>query len=153
MVWKPHVTVAAVIEKNNKFLLVEEHTNNGIAFNQPAGHLENGESVISAINREVNEETAWQFEAEYIIAIQLWRKNSESPSFLRVCFSGKVHSHNKEQKLDNDIIATHWLARDQIVARKSQLRSPLVLNTVDAYLSGEQHPLSLLKSYLDLEHE
>jgi ADP-ribose pyrophosphatase YjhB (NUDIX family) len=61
MVWKPHVTVAAVIEKNNKFLLVEEHTNNGIAFNQPAGHLENGESIIDAVKREVNEETAWQF--------------------------------------------------------------------------------------------
>ncbi len=153
MVWKPHVTVAAVIEKNNSFLLVEEHTNNGIAFNQPAGHLENGESIITAVSREVNEETAWQFEAESIIAIQLWRKTSDYPSFLRVCFAGKVHSHNPEQKLDDDIIATHWLTRDQIFDKQSQLRSPLVLKTIDVYLKGQRYPLSLLETYLDIEHE
>jgi len=150
MVWKPHVTVAAVIEKDNKFLLVEEHTNNGIAFNQPAGHLENGESIISAVMREVNEETAWKFEPESIISIQLWRKNPEFSSFLRICFTGKVHSYNAEQALDDEIIATHWLDREQIAEKKSQLRSPLVLTTIDAYLKGERYPLSLLKSYLDL---
>ncbi len=153
MVWKPHVTVAAVIEQDNKFLLVEEHTNNGIAFNQPAGHLENGESILTAVKREVNEETAWQFKPESITAIQLWRKTPESPSFLRVCFAGKVHSFDAEQPLDNDIIATHWLTREQIIGKQSQLRSPLVLNTIDAYLKGEHYPLSLLKSYIDLEHE
>jgi NADH pyrophosphatase NudC (nudix superfamily) len=152
MVWKPHVTVAAVIEKDNKFLLVEENTDNGIAFNQPAGHLENGETIITAISREVNEETAWQFEPAHIIAIQLWRKNSEYPSFLRVCFAGKVHTHNPKQNLDDDIIETHWLSREQIAEKQSQLRSPLVLKTVDAYLSGNRYPLSLLESYLDLGH-
>ncbi len=151
MVWKPHVTVAAVVEKDNKFLLVEEHTDSGIAFNQPAGHLENGESIISAVKREVNEETAWQFEPENIIAIQLWRKNPEFSSFLRVCFAGKVHSFNADQALDDDIIATHWLDREQIAEKKSQLRSPLVLKTISAYLEGERYPLSLLESYLDLD--
>jgi len=153
MIWKPHLTVASVIERKNKYLLVEEHTDNGIAFNQPAGHVENGESIVSAIKREVNEETAWLFEPEAIIAIQLWRKTPEYPSFVRVCFSGKVHSHNAEQKLDDDIITTHWLSREQMAEKKSQLRSPLVLKSVDAYLNGERYPLSLLKSYLDLEHE
>ncbi len=153
MVWKPHVTVAAVIEQEHKFLLVEEYTNNGIAFNQPAGHLENGESIVAAVKREVNEETAWQFEPKNITAIQLWRKTPQFPSFLRVCFTGKVHSFDAEQALDNDIIATHWLTREQIVEKQSQLRSPLVLNTIDAYLTGEHYPLSLLKSYIDLEHE
>lgn len=153
MVWKPHVTVAAVIEKNSRFLLVEEETSNGLAFNQPAGHLEEGESIISAVKREVNEETAWAFEPKYIVSIQLWRNNPNSPSFLRVCFAGTVHSHCKNQALDDGIIATHWLSRDEISEKKSQLRSPLVLNTVNTYLSGEQYPLSLLKSYLDLEHE
>jgi NADH pyrophosphatase NudC (nudix superfamily) len=152
MVWKPHVTVAAVIEKDNKFLLVEENTVNGIAFNQPAGHLENGETIIAAINREVNEETAWQFEPMHIIAIQLWRKNPEFSSFLRVCFAGKVHTHNPKQNLDDGIIDTHWLSREQIAEKYSQLRSPLVLKTVDAYLSGNHYPLSLLESYLDLGH-
>jgi len=152
MVWKPHVTVAAVIEKEHKFLLVEEQTNNGIAFNQPAGHLENGESIIAAVKREVNEETAWQFEPAYIIAIQLWRKDPESPSFLRVSFAGKVHSLAADQPLDEGIIATHWFSREQIAAKQAQLRSPLILNTIDAYLNGEHYPLSLLKSYLDLSY-
>lgn len=153
MVWKPHVTVAAVIEKNSRFLLVEEETSNGLAFNQPAGHLDEGESVISAVKREVNEETAWSFDPEYIVSIQLWRKTPNSPSFLRVCFAGKVHSHCPEQALDEGIITTHWLNRDEIAEKKSKLRSPLVLSTVDTYLSGEKHPLSLLKTYLDLENE
>ncbi len=106
MVWKPHVTVAAIIEQNNKFLLVEEQTTNGLAFNQPAGHLEAGEDIITAVKREVCEETAWQFKPEYIIAIQLWRKKPDAPSFLRVCFSGQVHSFNAKQTLDNQIFTS-----------------------------------------------
>jgi NADH pyrophosphatase NudC (nudix superfamily) len=153
MVWKPHVTVAAVIEKNEKFLLVEENTSNGIAFNQPAGHLEEGENIITAVKREVNEETAWKFEPVHIIAIQLWRKNPDCPSFIRVCFTGYVNSFNADQALDDDIISTHWLSRNEISEKKTKLRSPLVLKSVDAYLAGEHYPLSLLKSYLDLEHE
>lgn len=153
MVWKPHVTVAAVIEKENKFLLVEEKTSTGLAFNQPAGHLEKGESLICAVKREVTEETAWQFQPEQVVAIQLWCKNSAFPSFLRVCFTGNVHSFDSAQALDDDIIATHWLNREQIVEKKSNLRSPLVLKSIDAYLSDELYPLSLLKSYLDLDYE
>lgn len=152
MVWKPHVTVAAVIEQHNKFLLVEEETSNGLAFNQPAGHLEEGEDIISAVKREVIEETAWQFEPEHIIAIQLWRKTPHLPSFLRICFSGLVHSHDENQSLDVGIIRTHWLNREQIAEKKLSLRSPLVLKSVDAYLANEFYPLSLLKSFLDLDH-
>ncbi len=151
MVWKPHVTVAAVIQQQHRFLLVEEQTPNGLAFNQPAGHLEPGESLVDAVQREVNEETAWQFKPEYITAIQLWRKKPDQPSFLRVCFVGKCHDFQAEQILDDGIIATHWLTRHEIVAKKSQLRSPLVLTTIDQYLQGEHYPLSLLKTYLDLE--
>lgn len=153
MVWKPHLTVAAVIEKEGKFLLVEEQTSNGLAFNQPAGHLEPGEEITAAVKREVNEETAWQFAPEYIIAIQLWRKHPDFPSFIRVCFAGKVHSYNENQTLDNGIITTHWLTHEEITAKKSQLRSSLVLTSVNEYLRGERYPLSLLKSYLDLENE
>lgn len=150
MVWKPHVTVAAIIQRQNKFLLVEEETNNGVAFNQPAGHLEKGEDLFTAVKREVNEETAWHFEPEYITAIQLWRRNPDASSFVRVCFYGTVHSHQAEQLLDDGIIASHWLTRDEIADKKMQLRSPLVLKTVDDYLTGEQYPLSLLKSFLDM---
>lgn len=152
MVWKPHVTVAAVIENEGKFLMVEEQTENGLAFNQPAGHLEAGEKIISAVSREVNEETAWQFTPKAVIAVQLWRKSADFPSFVRICFSGNVHSFNAEQDLDQDIIKTHWLTYAEIVKKQSQLRSPLVLKSIDSYLTGEQYPLSLLHSFLDLNH-
>lgn len=150
MVWKPHVTVAAVIEREGRFLLVEETTETGIMFNQPAGHLEPGEDLITAIQREVWEETAWQFEPEALIAIQLWRRTPEKPSFVRFCFCGQAHSHNPNQKLDADILATHWLTQQDIAARQSQWRSPLVMESVNQYLRGQRYPLSLLQSFLDL---
>ncbi|WP_333874196.1 NUDIX hydrolase [Methylobacter sp.] len=153
MVWKPNVTVAAVIEQDQRFLIVEEETGNGLQYNQPAGHLEEGEDLISAVKREVLEETAWQFEPEHIVSIQLWRKNPDSLSFLRVCFSGRCHSHNPTQQLDNGIIAAHWLTRDEIENQRHRLRSPLVLISIDDYLSGQRHSLSLLKSFIDLDHE
>ncbi len=152
MIWKPHVTVAAVIEQEKRFLLVEEITTEGDRFNQPAGHLEEGEDIINAVKREVNEETAWQFEPKHILAIQLWRKNPDHPSFLRICFTGNVHSFNADQALDQGIIATHWLSRDEIIEKTAQLRSPLVLKTINAYLRNETYPLSLLETYLDLNH-
>lgn len=150
MVWKPHVTVAAVIEKNQRFLLVEETTDNGVAFNQPAGHLEPGENLIHAVKREVREETAWRFEPQALVAVQLWRKTPDAPSFLRFCFTGSVHSHDPNQALDTGILATHWLSHEEIMAKREQLRSPLVLICVDEYLKGQHHPLSLLQTYLDL---
>ncbi|TXL20687.1 NUDIX hydrolase [Methylococcaceae bacterium HT5] len=153
MVWKPHVTVAAIIERDHRFLLVEEETEYGLAFNQPAGHLDPGESLIDAVQREVSEETAWQFTPEYLTSIQLWRKNTESPSFLRVCFVGTCHNHQPEQALDDGIIATHWLTREEILSKKSQLRSPLVLTTIDQYLAGERYPLALLKTFVTTQRK
>ncbi|MGR9072704.1 MAG: NUDIX hydrolase [Gammaproteobacteria bacterium] len=148
MVWKPHVTVAAVIEKDRRFLLVEEETTEGLAFNQPAGHLENGEDLISAIKREVIEETAWKFEPQSVIAVQLWRKDILSETFLRICFSGYCHSYDPEGELDDGIVETHWLSRGEIAARRKRLRSPLVLTSIDEYLCGRKFPLSILKTLL-----
>jgi ADP-ribose pyrophosphatase YjhB (NUDIX family) len=153
MVWKPHVTVAAIIEQDNRFLLVEEETPRGLQFNQPAGHFEENEDLIAAVKREVNEETAWHFEPEHLISVQLWRRNPKFPTFIRMCFSGHCHSHNPHQKLDDGIVATHWLTRDEIAAQQHRLRSPLVLISVDEYLSGHRYPLSLIQSFLDLNHE
>ena len=151
MVWKPHVTVAAIVEKDSRFLLVEEETSKGLAYNQPAGHLEKGEDLICAVKREVFEETAWQFEPESIVSVQLWRKNPDFPSFLRVCFTGHCHSHDPTHTLDDGIVDTHWLTREQVAAKKRQLRSPLVLIGIDEFLKGTRHPLSLLQSFLDLD--
>lgn len=149
MVWKPHVTVAAIVERDQRFLLVEEHTPHGIAFNQPAGHLEAGESLQQAVIREVQEETAWQFVPQALVAVQLWRRNPEAPSFLRFCFCGEVQDYDATQSLDEGIISTHWLSREDIAARSNQLRSLLVLQTVDEYLKGTRYPLSLVQSFLD----
>jgi 8-oxo-dGTP pyrophosphatase MutT (NUDIX family) len=152
MVWKPHVTVAAIIERDGKFLLVEEHTSSGLQLNQPAGHLEESESLITAVKREVKEETAWDFEPEHLISIQLWRKKPRSPSFLRCCFSGQCHSHDPNQALDEGVVATHWLTPEEIHKQRQRLRSPLVSIAVEEYLSGQRYPITLLKSFLDLEH-
>jgi ADP-ribose pyrophosphatase YjhB (NUDIX family) len=152
MVWKPHVTVAAIIERDGRFLLVEEHTSSGLQFNQPAGHLEENESLIDAVKREVYEESAWQFEPETLVSIQLWRKKPRSPSFLRCSFAGQCHSHNPNQTLDEGIVATHWLTHEEIKRQQHRLRSPLVLIAVEEYLSGQRYPLELLKSFIDLEH-
>ncbi len=149
MVWKPHVTVAAVIERHGRFLLVEEHTADGVRLNQPAGHLEENEDLITAVKREVNEETAWQFEPENIVSVQLWRKTLDHPIFLRFSFCGRIHSHNPRQPLDDEIIGTHWLSREEIAARQPLLRSPLVLICVDNYLHGHRFPLSLLQAFLN----
>ncbi len=149
MVWKPHVTVAAIIEMDNKFLLVEEQTQDGIKFNQPAGHLEENEDIVNAVKREVMEETAWKFEPESVVGIQLWRKSDDFPTFLRFNFTGLVHSFDKNQPLDTDIITTHWLSLEEIQAKKQHLRSPLILDSIQAYLNKIFYPLSIIQSYLD----
>ena len=152
MVWKPHVTVAAIIEQKGRFLLVEEHTSKGLRFNQPAGHLEENESLVAAVKREVLEETGWQFEPEQLVSIQLWRKSPNAPSFLRCCFTGRCHSHDPSHPLDDGIVATHWLTREEIRLQKHRLRSPLVSIAIDEYFEGQRYPLSLLKTFLDLKH-
>ncbi|MCX7086472.1 MAG: NUDIX hydrolase [Methylococcales bacterium] len=152
MVWKPRVTVAAIIEQNQRFLMVEEETVHGLEFNQPAGHLDEGEDLISAVIREVNEETAWQFEPQALISVQIWRKNPAALTFVRFCFTGSAHSHNPDQVLDTGIVKTHWLTRDEIANAPLRLRSPLVLTSIDQYLSGQRYPLSLLQSFIDLDH-
>ncbi len=152
MVWKPNVTVAAIIKQDDRFLLVEEETSSGLQFNQPAGHLEENEDLITAVKREVNEETAWHFEPEALISVHLWRQNPDSTSFIRFCFSGSCHSYDPAQKLDDGIVATHWLTHDEIIARQSRLRSPLVQLCVEEYLNGQRYPLSLVKSLLDINY-
>lgn len=149
MVWKPNVTVAAIIERDGRFLLVEEETSKGLLFNQPAGHLEENESLIDAVKREVLEESAWVFEPEYVISSQIWRRSPRHTTFLRFCFTGTCHSHNPNQLLDEGIVATHWLTYDEIKLQSARMRSPLVLSSITDYLSGQRYPLTLLQTYLD----
>jgi len=145
-VWKPHTTVAAIIEREHKFLMVEEVSGGVNVYNQPAGHLEPDESLIEASIRETREETAWNFKPEYISGIYLWDQADTERSFLRVTFVGQCDDYRENQTLDNGIIRALWLSRDELAAHPEKLRSPLVLLCIDDYLAGNQYPLELLTS-------
>jgi ADP-ribose pyrophosphatase YjhB (NUDIX family) len=144
MSWKPHVTVAAVVERQGRFLLVEELDAGERVFNQPAGHLEDGESLLAAVRREVLEETAWQFEPQTIVGIYRWRHPQQRITFLRFTFAGTLLAHDSGRQLDPDIEQVVWMSHAGIRAQTDSLRSPLVLRSVDDYLAGKSWPLDLL---------
>ena len=144
MIWKPHVTVAAVLERDGKFLLVEEETNEGIRFNQPAGHLECRESLIDAVIRETLEETAYSFIPRYLVGVYNWRSEAKDMTYLRFAFGGEVAGHDAQRELDQGIIAAHWLTLDEIRALESRHRSPLVLRCIDDWRAGRRYPLELI---------
>lgn len=143
-VWTPRVTVAAVIEENGRFLVVEELDAGQRVFNQPAGHLESGESLVDAVIREVREETGRPFAPEFLVGLYRWIHPGKGLTFLRASFCGKAGEAPEGAVLDPDITATHWMSRDELAARPESLRSPLVLRGIDDYLAGRRFPLSLL---------
>jgi len=144
MIWKPHATVAAVIEREGRFLMVEEDSEGAIVYNQPAGHLDPNESLIEAAIRETREETAWGFQPEAIVGIYRWLHEPTERTYLRVCFTGQCHDHRLEQTLDDGILQALWLSRDELLAREDKLRSPLVMRCIDDYLAGHRYPLQIL---------
>lgn len=150
MVWTPRATVAAVIERNGRFLIVEEPVRNSAktVFNQPAGHLEKGESLLQAVIREVNEETAWQFTPEYILGVYQWQHPSADKTYMRTTYVGTVDNHQPAQPLEDGIIQACWLSRDELLQRSSQLRSPMVIECIDDYLKGLRYPLELYRNIL-----
>ena len=147
---KPEVTVAAVTEQGGRFLVVEERIGPRLVFNQPAGHVEIGETLLEAVIREVREETAWLFEPQAMLGAYLWRNPANGRSTLRFAFSGTVSDHRAAQPLDRGIITTHWLTRADLLEREPRLRSPLVLRCIDDYMTGKRLPLDAV-AFLDLE--
>jgi 8-oxo-dGTP pyrophosphatase MutT (NUDIX family) len=143
-IWTPRVTVAAVIERDGRFLLVEERASQGKVLNQPAGHLEDGESLLHAVVRETREETGWRFEPRGLTGIYRWRLPDVPITYLRFCFHGACSDHRAEQPLDADILRTHWMTRAALV-REGRPRSPMVLACIDDYLSGHSVPLEMLR--------
>ena len=143
-IWKPHVTVAAVIEQHGRYLVVEERIDGKTVYNQPAGHLEPGESLIDAVIRETREETAWRFTPEALTGIYLWDQPGAPRTFLRFTFCGTHSHHHPEQSLDDGILRALWMSRAELAARPNQLRSPLVLSCIDDYATGKRYPLELL---------
>ena len=140
-----HLTVAAVVERHQRFLFVEEIAGGAEVINQPAGHVEPGESLLDAVIRETLEETAWVFNPTAIIGIYLWQHPTKNERFLRAVFSGEVVRHESGRQLDDGILRAVWLSRDDLVARSEQLRSPMVLQAVDDYQAGTRYPLTMFQ--------
>jgi len=150
MPWNPEVTVAAVVQREGRFLLVEERISGRLVFNQPAGHLEEGETLEAAVIRETREETAWRFTPRALVGTYLWRNEENGRSFLRFAFCGDADDHRPRQPLDQGIVRAAWLTDTELRAQQARLRSPLVLRCIDDFLAGNRHPLESV-ACLDLE--
>ena len=144
MIWKPSVTVAAVIERDGRFLFVEEEIEGRRVLNQPAGHLDPGESLAAACAREALEETAHRIEPTALVGVYRWFYAAKDVTFLRFCFSGKIISEEKGRALDKEIVRLHWLTLEELEERKAEHRSPLVQKCVEDYLAGRRYPLEVL---------
>lgn len=147
MIWKPHVTVAAVIEQNGRFLLVEEETDDGILFNQPAGHLDPGESLTEAVIRETLEESAHHFSPDAVLGIYHWHQAAHNRTYLRFAFTGTIIGTEPDRALDDGILRTAWQTPEEMRALQARQRSPLVMRCVEDYLAGKRFPLTLLTHY------
>jgi 8-oxo-dGTP pyrophosphatase MutT (NUDIX family) len=142
--FRPDITVAAVVEREDRFLMVEEHASGRIVLNQPAGHLESGESLAEAVVRETLEETAWQVVPEAVIGVYLWQNPDNARAFLRVAFAAHCTDHEPWRGLDDGICRALWMSRDDLLGETARLRSPMVLRCLDDYLAGHRYPLGLL---------
>ena len=144
-----HVTAAAIVERDGRFLLVEEHVDGRLVLNQPAGHLDPGESLPRAAARETFEETGYGFVPSHLVGVYHWR-NETGTTFVRFTFCGTHTAPTGAVRLDEGIVAVHWLTRAQMLAREHDLRSPMVLRCVDDYLAGARHSLDVVR-YLSWE--
>jgi ADP-ribose pyrophosphatase YjhB (NUDIX family) len=146
-IWRPHVTVACVVAVGDRFLMVEEEVNGRLAYNQPAGHLDDGESLTAAALRETLEETGWTVELQHLIGVHQWRSTEHGEAVVRFSFAARAINHAPDRPLDTDIRRALWLTRAEIAALGDRLRSPMVLLSIDAWLAGRRLPLDTL-SYL-----
>lgn len=144
MNWHAHVTVATVIEDNGRFLLVEEQQRGRLVLNQPAGHLEPGETLIEAAVRETLEETGWTVEILGLVGVGLYTAPSNGVTYYRTTFFGRPLSHDPLRPLDTGIERALWLTPEEMQAEAERLRSPLVAKAVEHYLTGHRYPLSLI---------
>jgi len=149
MSWIPHITVASVIEEDKKYLLVEEYVQELVVLNQPAGHLEENETIIEACAREVLEETAYKVKVDYLIGIYQERERNSPDMWLRFCFKCTVENEIIDRKLDKNIIRKVWLNKDDIVSPRYNLRSNMVLKCINDYESGQRYPNEVIQSSLE----
>ncbi|TFH73241.1 NUDIX hydrolase [Gammaproteobacteria bacterium LSUCC0112] len=158
MTWYPHKTVAVVVEQivttdnghasasPRRFLMVEEIVQGQHVFNQPAGHLDAGETLFEAAVREALEETAWHVELTAFLGLYQYISPENHESYIRSCFIARAVSFDAHRALDTDIVATHWMTLEDITARAAQLRSPVVLKVLHDYCNGQLFPLDVIKT-------
>lgn len=145
MIWKPNVVVAAIAERDGKFLLVEEEADGALALNQPAGHLDEGESLLDAVVRETLEETAWHFEPQALLGVYRWVHPDKAVTYMRFAFTGRVTRHEPNRTLDDGIVRALWLTPDEIRAERARHRSPLIERCVSDFLAGRRYPLTIIQ--------
>lgn len=146
MSFRPEITVAALARRGDQFLIVEERASGRIVFNQPAGHLEDGESLAEAVIRETLEETAWVVEPEAVTGVYLWRNPANGKAFLRVAFAVRCLQRDPDRALDDGILQALWMSPAQLRSARAKLRSPLVMSCIDDYLAGRRYPLDMLRA-------
>lgn len=156
--WKPNVTVATVVAHEGRFLLVEEHTSDGLRLNNPAGHLDPGESPAQGAARETLEETAWHFTPTALVGIYLSRfaratpEGADSITYLRFAFCGTLGGFEAERTLDTGIVRAVWMTPDEIRSSAARHRSPLVVQCMEDYLRGQRYPLELIQTDLRMQN-
>lgn len=154
MPWLPHVTVAAIVHRDGKFLMVEEFSKDSVditerklVINQPAGHLEENETLLQALKRETYEETGWKVKPEALLGIRLFKATNQT-TYLRVNFLASPIEKDESSILDSDIVRAVWMTKEEIASKKESLRSVLVSEAISLYDSGVRYPLSILDSNL-----
>lgn len=147
--WAPHVTVAAIVEREGRFLVVEEQTSDGLRINQPAGHLEPGETLLDAVVRETVEETAHRFVPQALVGAYMTHidRPGGGATYLRFTFCGRPGSSCEASALDDGIVRTLWLTADELRACHARHRTPLVMRSLEDYLAGRRFPLDFVHTH------
>lgn len=146
-IWRPHVTVASIIERDGKFLLVEERADSQLVLNQPAGHWEANETLAAGAAREALEETGYRVNIEHLVGVYRWPHRTKPITYLRFAFAARVLDHDPARPLDEGIVRALWLTSEELRAESPRHRSPLVLRCVEDYLAGKRYPLDLITHY------
>lgn len=144
MEWLPHVTVATVVEKDDKFLLVQEYCNNRLVYNQPAGHLDPNETLEQAAIRETFEESGWHIKVKGVVGLALYTSPHNQVTYHRTTFYGQALSHDTAQPLDDGIEQAVWMSYEEMLAAAGQMRSELVIKSVEQYRAGHRHPIDMI---------
>lgn len=143
-IWRPHVTVACVVARDGRYLMVEEEVAGRLVWNQPAGHLEDGETLAAAAVRETLEETGWTVALQHLVGVHQWHSTEHGDAVVRFSFAARALSHDPDRPLDTDIRRAAWLTRAEIAALGERLRSPMILHSIDLWLGGQRLPLDTL---------